>query len=243
MMNEKNEIKQFNMLQIILYHLLPGIPILLIAWLLSNPSCGIELPFLLSINLAIAFGLIPTELLILLITAKHQDKKMKDIISYKEKTPIIKAILWIVPLFLWLGFIFTMVPEIEQPLWTIFDWVPNWFRIDINAINTQSAMLWITIVVTFVFNGFLGPIVEELYFRGFLLPRMNKLGKLAPLINVVLFSLYHFFTPWENITRILSLLPLYYTVWYKRNIRIGMFVHCSANLVGVIGTTVALLNL
>jgi hypothetical protein len=35
-------------------------------------------------------------------------------------------------------------------------------------------------------NGVIGPVVEELYFRGFLLPRMEGLGRWAPLVNVTL---------------------------------------------------------
>jgi len=30
----------------------------------------------------------------------------------------------------------------------------------------------------------------------------------------VLFSLYHFFTPWQNVGRILGLLPMVYAVWW-----------------------------
>ena len=46
--------------------------------------------------------------------------------------------------------------------------------------------------------------VEELYFRGYLLPRISRLGAWAPLVNTVLFSLYHLFTPWLSVGRIAS---------------------------------------
>jgi membrane protease YdiL (CAAX protease family) len=45
-------------------------------------------------------------------------------------------------------------------------------------------------------------VVEEMYFRGYLLPRISRLGAWAPLVNTVLFSLYHLFTPWLNVGRI-----------------------------------------
>ena len=44
--------------------------------------------------------------------------------------------------------------------------------------------------------------VEEMFFRGYLLPRISRLGAWAPLVNTVLFSLYHLFTPWLNVGRI-----------------------------------------
>jgi hypothetical protein len=47
----------------------------------------------------------------------------------------------------------------------------------------------------------------------------------------VLFSLYHFFTPWQLVGRILVLLPMVYAVWWRRNIYIGMVVHCLGNTV------------
>ncbi len=237
-----DNIKQLTTMQILLLHLLPGLPILFVAFALSNPYWGIGLPFILSIYLAIAFGLIPTELLILLFVAKHSGKKFKEIITFTDKTSLLKTVLWVLPLFTILGLVFSIVPEIEKPLWTMFNWVPDWFRINVDIIKQTPSLIWPTIIVAFVFNGLLGPMVEELYFRGFLLPRMNKLGKKAPLINVVLFSAYHFFTPWENITRILALLPYVYAVWYKRNIRIGVIVHCLGNLTGIVLTTLYLLS-
>lgn len=207
-----NDIKELNMTQILLLHLLPGLPILLVAFVLSNPYWGPGLPFIISIYFAIAFGLIPTELLILYFMARRDGKKIKEIIHYTKRTSILKTILWVLPLYTILGLAFSALPAIEKPQWTIFDWVPGWFRINVDGIKQQPSLAWITIALAFLFNGLLGPLVEEIYFRGFLLPRMNKLGKLAPLINVVLFSFYHFFTPWENLTRILGTLPYVYAV-------------------------------
>jgi membrane protease YdiL (CAAX protease family) len=71
--------------------------------------------------------------------------------------------------------------------------------------------------------GLLTPLVEELYFRGFLLPRMERYARRwALLVNVVLFSLYHFFSPWENPVRIVALLPQFYWVWKRRDSRFGI---------------------
>jgi hypothetical protein len=71
-----------------------------------------------------------------------------------------------------------------------------------------------------------------LYFRGYLLPRIERFGKWAPLINLSLFSLYHFWTPWEFLSRIILLLPWVYVAWRKRNIYLIMTAHCAANTLG-----------
>jgi membrane protease YdiL (CAAX protease family) len=79
----------------------------------------------------------------------------------------------------------------------------------------------------------LGPFVEELYFRAYLLPRMRNIsGNWAPLLNTVLFSLYHFFSPWENLIRVLAITPMTYIVWNNRNIRFGIITHLTLNTLG-----------
>jgi CAAX protease family protein len=97
-----------------------------------------------------------------------------------------------------------------------------------------SAAWVVTLVAFFAVNGFVGPIVEELYFRGYLLPRMERFGRWAPLVNVSLFSLYHFWSPWQLVARILGIGPTVYAVRWKHNIYLGMVVHCSLNSIGVL---------
>ncbi|MCL1896682.1 MAG: CPBP family intramembrane metalloprotease [Clostridiales bacterium] len=235
-MNQNHEVKQFNLLQIFLYHLLPGVPILLIALVCANPSWGLGLPILLSLTLGIAFGLLPVQWAILYITARKQGKKLRDIIGFTEKTPPSKLILWTLPCAVFALFIFMVVAPIEHPFWTIFNWIPDWFRINRFDPSAQKGfILTLSLIMNFVFNGLLAPFTEEVYFRGFLLPRMGKLGKAAPFVNTALFSLYHLFTPWENITRILAITPMVYAVWVKKNIRIGIWTHCGLNTLSCIG--------
>lgn len=50
-------------------------------------------------------------------------------------------------------------------------------------------------------TGFIGPFIEELYFRGFLLPRMAWMKKWALLVEAFLFALYHIWSPWQLVTR------------------------------------------
>jgi uncharacterized protein len=96
------------------------------------------------------------------------------------------------------------------------------------------SMLLVIAVSAVVLNGFVGPAVEELYFRGHLLPRLGKLGSWAPLVNVALFSLYHFWTPWQFLSRVALLLPMVYLVWRKQNLYLGLIAHCLLNLIGTI---------
>ena len=229
-MNDQHGFKQFNLAQIILYHLLPGVPMLLLSLIFASPTWGLGLPITLSLMSAAAIGLLPTLWAIPYITARRQGKKFREIIGFTEKMSTAKTIGLALPFLAYALFVFMVIAPIEHPLWTIFNWVPDWFRVDrFDPSASKGFILILTIIMNFVVNGLFGPFTEEVYFRGFLLPRMGKLGNAAPFMNAVLFSLYHLFTPWENITRILALTPIVYIIWKKKNIRIGIWFHCLIN--------------
>jgi len=225
--------------KIIILGLAPGLVILFWAFVFSNPFFGIKFPILLSLIFAVILGLIPVELGILKFIALKENKKIKDIIIYKNKTPIKIFILSILITFIFAGIVFVILSKYEMKLWKIFDFVPDWFRLEktnLDEINNPK----IIVILVLIFIGFLGPIVEEIYFRGYLLPRMGVFGKFAPLINTVIFSIYHFFTPWQNITRIIGITPMVYSVWKNKDIRIGIIVHCLCNVFGNIGMVMVL---
>lgn len=117
----------------------------------------------------------------------------------------------------------------------LFGWMPAWA---INPLpddigNTASGtVLAVTAIGLLLVNVLAGPLVEELYFRGYLLPRLTRLGAWAPLVNVSLFSLYHLWKPWDLLTLIVILTPMVYTVWFTRDIRIGIAVHVGLNGIG-----------
>jgi membrane protease YdiL (CAAX protease family) len=79
------------------------------------------------------------------------------------------------------------------------------------------------------------PIAEELYFRGYLLPRLPARPAWAPLLSAALFSLYHFWLPWDLLGRIVALLPVVYAVQWKRNVYLSLLVHCLLNTLGTLG--------
>ena len=98
---------------------------------------------------------------------------------------------------------------------------------------SDSALLW-TAVLVLVGSVLIAPVVEEAYFRGFLLPRMPvRLGRTAPLAHTVLFAFYHVWTLWLTPTRILAVLPLTYITLRTRSILPAMVAHIVLNLIDV----------
>ena len=53
-------------------------------------------------------------------------------------------------------------------------------------------------------------------------------------MNTVLFSVYHFFSPWRNLTRVLAIAPMVYAVSWKRSIFVGIAVHCLLNSIAML---------
>ena len=51
-------------------------------------------------------------------------------------------------------------------------------------------------------------------------------------VNISLFSLYHFWTPWQLISRIIWLLPWGFAVERKKNIYLMMIAHIAGNTIG-----------
>ena len=75
-----------------------------------------------------------------------------------------------------------------------------------------------------------------------LLPRIDRLGAWAPVVNASLFTLYHFWSPWQLPVRVLQTLPFIYAVWRTRSIYLGIVVHCPMNTIGAVGVVPRMLS-
>lgn len=216
--------------------LIPG-ALMTVAFVVLVPAVGaVGLPPITALLIAIVGVLVPIELGVVLWAAREADGG-DLVIPYRQSLPI-RTWLWLVPVLIVAAFLgFGLHQAIEPALIDrLFGWLPDWFvtPISMDALGDFSATAWtVTLVAFLVVNGLLGPIVEEVYFRGYLLPRMEWMGAWAPLVNVSLFSLYHFWSPWQLVARILGFGPTVYAVRWKRNVYLGMVVHCSLNTIGV----------
>ena len=182
----------------------------------------------------------------------YQGKKLngshslQGVVLYREPIRWWRYLALALPIFAWLAFVwFVLRPPINRYfIDNFFTWMPGFFFDDYLLKNlhgyTTSSLLAAGILFTVAIS--IGGVVEELYFRGYLLPRMTSLGKWAPAVNVLLFSLYHFWSPWENVARLLALIPFIYIVWWKRNIYLAMLVHFTINLISGINLLALILR-
>lgn len=234
----RSDVEQHSISRSVVLHLLPGVLISAFYFLVAPLVVELAFPSLFALLLAIPVVLIPFELGYLLYEGTRKDGtlSLKGAVLYRERLPVWQYIVLVLPSLFWAIFLFLVFsPPVDSFLIeTFFSWVPDFATQHPDMSQPSQPALMTMLIMGFVFNGIAGPVVEELYFRGYLLPRISRLGACAPLVNVVLFSLYHFFTPWQNLTRILALLPLVYAVWWKRNIYLSVITHCALNVIGML---------
>jgi membrane protease YdiL (CAAX protease family) len=236
--DNESGIEQHSLLKSVILHLLPGVLILLFFIVFAPILTSKGFPTLFCLFLSAALVLIPFQLGYLLYLAKKKNStfSFKGIVLYRQKIPLWQYFIFIF-LFIVCGFVsyFIIAPSIQEYLRVeYFSWLPDWFFPRYNIENASKSALIATWILGVIFNGIAAPLVEELYFRGYLLPRISHLKGWAPLLNVVLFSVYHFFSPWKNLERILALLPGVYIIQWKKNIYIGIIPHCLLNTTGMI---------
>lgn len=233
-------VQQHSILKSIVLHLLPGVLILAV-YLLAASSAARWKPsiaLLVALSLAIVLVLIPFELGYLFFQGKKKNSKLslKDVVLYRERMPLWQYVVYVPILLIWAVFCYAIIsPPVEQFLIeSLFSWMPRWLipsPVDPSQFSSDP-VLGLVALASLVIQGAAAPIVEEMYFRGYLLPRISYLKGWAPLLSVVLFSLYHFFTPWQNPARVLALLPVVYVVWWKKNIYLSIVFHIVVNLMG-----------
>ena len=230
------EVAQHSILQSIVLHLFPGALATGVYVLIAPPLMSRGVPALLSLLIAVIGIAIGIELGILLYQAHKINGRfsLQGVVPYREPMPAWQYPALIVPLMVWAFLVTGILGPVDSLIGeTVFGWLPGWYFISNLDQLTQfpRSTLIIVLALRVVLDG-TWPIVEELYFRGYLLPRISRFGRWAPLINAMLFSLYHFWTPWQNLSRILFMLPIVYVTWWKRNVLIAIITHCTLNVLG-----------
>lgn len=234
-----SKLRQHTLLPSIVLHLVPG-ALGTVFYVLSAPiAIRSGFPPLLAIYTAILV-IIAFELGYLLVQGKQHTGRLslRSIVLYQVPLPVWQYVVLVPLVLLWAILATGLVTPLDTFVaQTLFAWLPDWYLFtDVPryaGLYTHAALI-VTLVVGLVLNGIVGPIVEELYFRGYLLPRLARFGHWAPVINVGLFSLYHFWTPWQFVSRALVVLSWAYIAWWKRNIAVGIISHCLLNVIGTL---------
>ena len=186
-------------------HLLPGLVITAIYIAVAPMATRHGIPLFLVMLVLVLFLLIPFELGWVLYEGRKRNGylSLEGIVTYRQRMPVRQFMVLAVALLAWVLFAAAVLfRPMERPIIEkLFYWVPSVYLPDafVGRLGEyDKAILVITALMGVALNGLAGPIVEEIYFRGYLLPRIpQRAGAWAPFLNSCLFSLYHFFTPWQ----------------------------------------------
>ncbi|MTI71364.1 MAG: CPBP family intramembrane metalloprotease [Firmicutes bacterium] len=222
-------------IKLIALFLVPGVLVAIAYAFLASPILKIEFPSIVILGLAALTVLVPVEMGIILFQSKRELGvfSIKKMITYQNSLPIKKYLL-IVPIILfWSIIVMVLGKGVNEFIKdSFFSWLPDWYIFSADYSGYGISKIVMAFVFAFLVGGIILPIVEEIYFRGYLLPRMEWMGKFAPVLNAFLFALYHFWTPWQIITRTVALIPFCYVAYKTKNIKVVIIIHCLLNIMG-----------
>ncbi|WP_200953251.1 CPBP family intramembrane glutamic endopeptidase [Agromyces sp. Root81] len=231
-------------------HLVPGALIVAAYLFIAEPFVSaIGYPAFLGWAIALCLILVPIQLVLLWLGRIRNGKlSLRGVLHYTDKPlPRGKLVAMVIPLILWMGVLgFALAPIDSFFFENFFTWIP--FAGDGSAttyLNGYShSVLLTTMVICLPLTGIALPLIEELYFRGFLMPRIAHLGGWAPVLSTVLFSLYHFWSPWVFVSRVIFFFPGPWLVWKKKDIRLSIGMHVGVTSIAATAGTIAIaLNL
>jgi len=241
--------KQHSAARTLVLHLLPGT--LLLAFFVAVAPVvvrGFGFPPVMAIYLTIVFVLSPFELGYLIYQARMNATSLGNIVLYRQPVPKGQLVLIVVLLFVGGSVIGALLQPVDFFVKeNLFSWLPSGYDVTYGLYGGVARFSTENLLIMWIFgllvNVIVGPVVEEMYFRGYLLPRISRFGAWAPLLNTVLFSLYHFFTPFGFVSRIGSFLPVVYGAWWKRSIYVSMIVHVLFNFTASVFTLLLILGI
>lgn len=248
--SEGASVQQHRLLTSVLLHLFPGAALLAFV-ILAAPVLepfGIPAPFALFIGIPVV--IVPLELGVLLIHAKRTTGSfsLRGTRTYDRQLPARKLAAWGAGLAGWF-LVFFLASTMLLDEWlaaNVFGWLPDavlqFSTFDGDGPTPGPVLTLALVAVALVFNGVVGPLVEERYFRGYLLPRIERYGRWSPLLNTTLFSLYHLWTPWQNPARIVGFLPIAWAARRFRSVQVAMVAHVTVNLLFLLLMFAAILS-
>ncbi len=240
---ERTDEKQQSMHRLsllLVLHILPGILFAIVFFLLAKALMEGGATAYLALIISIPLCLVPMELGIMILWSKVAtgSYSFRNVLGYQAKSDVIAWSLILVLLLV----LFSVTSSVTSPLSVQLEnyltpWVPEWLTMDeiireLSLVSTTQRR--ITFLLAFVFSGLVAPVIEEVYFRGFLLSKLESTGIAAPIINAFLFALYHFYFPWNVPAIFLGFTVIGYAVWARKNFLIGIVIHICNNLLGVL---------
>ena len=236
---EKQVYPQYSILKVFGLSVLPGFLVALVFIVLTPLVSSFDLPPLLAFLLAVLLIGLPFELGTMLYLGKKENNRytLQGIVLYRESIPVWQYLV-IIPIAFVVTFaaLSLLLPVESDYASRLFAFLPDWLFMDDAGQYVgydQTSLVVIFSLAVFV-RGIVIPIIEELYFRGFLLPRISRFKIWAPVIGGLFFAVYHIWQPMAFMTVFVTGVILGAIVQWKRNVYLSMVLHMLANTISAV---------
>jgi membrane protease YdiL (CAAX protease family) len=220
--------------QSILLHLVPG-GLALGVYVAAVPLAGwLGLPTIAALAISGLLGVVPVQLA--LLSCHRRTRPHEAAVQLRTKLPLRRMLGWVLLEVMLAALAFLVTgPLVRWLSAEAFVWWPTSLIINTGTEPSYgTGALAATALLMLLGSVLTAPMVEECYFRGYLLPRMPAdWGRGGPVAHAALFAGYHLWTPWLMPARLLAILPLTLIALRTRDIRIGIATHAILNSVDV----------
>ena len=235
--------------QALLMNLGPAAVAFAAALALAPLMAHLGLPRFFSFTVAEALVLTPIELGLLLraahrATGRWSLRALPAVIAYRR--PLTRRIILLIPVLFLLALVIyaAYTSSVGNALGGAFTGIyPHWLIAGNSApAGFSKAVLVATLLATLAVDGVINPTVEELYFRGYLLPRLPVAGWPAIPLSAALFTVQHYWQPWNWLVIFGLELVLTTLVVRLRCVRFGIVMHVLGNSFGILITLLGVLS-
>ena len=221
----------------LLLHIIPGILVTVVFLLLKPLFDSSGFPPLLAFLLAVLLIDIPFMLGVMLNEGKKLNGRfsLEGVVLYRSKLSWKTFILVFIGAFVGVYVLVMLATPLSAFLAeNVFAGLPDWVFLEEQTQYEAYAknVLVMVFVLQLIVTGIILPWVEELYFRGYLMPRISRFKKWTPLLGGFAFGLYHVWQLYGFPTVFLLGAALGYVVWWKKDIRLSIGLHVFANTLG-----------
>jgi uncharacterized protein len=236
---------QYSIPAAVALHLLPGAVQVAVFALLAPAVMRAGLPSGFAFIFVNIFIGIPLMLGFLLYRGRKLTGRatLRGVVKNLEPMPVRQYLLFF---FLLFGFAFVVLfltsPVNSYLEESVFAWMPAYFHTSraMSGGEATKNVLLVMLLLQLATDGFALPVVEEIYYRGHLMPAVSYLGAAAPVFSAFFFALNHFWQPYNYLLIFLIVLAQAFVAWRKQNIYITMMTHCAGNALGAILSLAAL---
>jgi membrane protease YdiL (CAAX protease family) len=227
--------EHYGLFRSIRMHLLPGLLVVVLYIILAPVVNRYGYPSMLALTLAAFVVIVPLQLGHLFYKGYQLNGKLslEGVIKPTQRMSASKFAGWLLAsmvILIVIGAItFTFESKIKSSL---FSWLPAWYFYDSNFQSYSKHALFVTAWIRLILDGIIFPVTEELYFRGYLFPRLPGTIRYKWTLGAVLFAIYHFWQPWNYISLFFISLVLIAPVTKLNNVYLSIAIHMCANLIG-----------